>query len=220
MHRPTLALLLACASMGCGPTDNGPDEAMPTARSIDLSGTGDARGPMPDQVEWQVSDSAPGVLAFSTGDTIRLQARDVRLITRLTAPSGKPWFVFSGIEDRAPGEQRSLFVLSPGDSLGRGIQHPWHMPGRLIDSVSAAPYYEASVFAGEVLRDTIGVVWYDRSLMPDGQWRLNTTLLQLGSAEPDTVILFGQGRKSATIDMAVKGKCLALVPLDQRTASP
>ena len=66
-----------------------------------------------------------------------------------------------------------------------------------------------------MLRDTIGVIWYERSLMPDGTWRLNTTILDLTGPRPDTLILFGHGRKSATIALAFRGKCQLLDSLDQ-----
>lgn len=170
-------------------------------------------------VEWRLSASDPTTLVFNTGDTLPMHAKGLRLITQLTSRLGKPWFLFSGIDNEDSDKLQALYVVSPGDSLTRGIQHSWHMPGRLTDSTSVSTYYEATVFAGEVLHDTIGVIWYDRSLMPDGQWRLNTTLLQLDRPDPDTLVLFGQGRKSATIDLAVKGKCQVLKPIDQRTVS-
>ncbi len=224
MHPMNFALLLTLAIVGCDPSGKVPTDpsSIQTAASTDtatVDSTQIAGMAMRHPVEWHLSNSDPAALIFDTGDTLPMHAKDLRLVSQVTSPLGKPWFIFSGIDSEDSDGLRALFVVSPGDSLTRGIQHSWHMPGRLVDSTSVATYYEASVFAGEVLRDTIGVVWYDRSLMPDGQWRLNTTLLQFGRTGPDTIILFGQSRKSATIALAVKGKCRPLTPIDQRTAS-
>ena len=223
MHQTYLALLLTVTIIGCDPSVKAPADPAPSATTgtdTTLADSAPSAGmAMRSNVEWHLSASDPTTLVFNTGDTLPMHAKDLRLVTRLTSNLGKSWFIFSGVDSEDSDELQALFVVSPGDSLNQGVHHSWHMPGRLMDNTSSGVYYEASVFAGEVLRDTIGVIWYDRSLMPDGQWRLNTTLLQLGRPEPDTLVLFGQGRKSATIEMAMKGKCSSLVPVDQRTTS-
>jgi hypothetical protein len=218
MRPTTLPLLLILATAGCMPSGSGTSEApvASTDKAMADSTRTEGQAARP-QVKWRLSTSDPSAVVFDTGDTMRMHAKDLHFITRLTSPLGKLWFLFSGIDNADSDGLRALYVVSPGDSVSRGLRHSWHMPGRLTDSTGAAVYYEASVFVGQILPDTIGVVWYDRSLMPDGQWRSNTTLLQLGRPEPDTLVLFGQGRKSATIDLAVRGKCLALAPIDQRT---
>lgn len=223
MHPKTFALMLLLVTAGCIPTsspssstsDAPPPKDTLTADSSRTTISGNLRSGM----EWHTLTTDPSILVFDTGDTLRIHATDLRLVTRLTSPLGKPWFIFSGIDSGNTDELRVLYVVTPGDSLDHDVQHSWHMPGRLTDSSDTGTYYEASVFAGEVLRDTVGVIWYDRSLMPDGQWRLNTTLLQLGRPEPDTVVLFGQSRKISSIDLAMRGKCQVLSPVDQRTAS-
>jgi hypothetical protein len=223
MHPTKFALLLTLAAAGCVPTGNGPARSPasspPLAADPVPSDSAQTEGTMDPNVEWHVSASDPTMLIFGTGDTLRMHAKQLRLFTQLTSPRGRPWFIFSGSDSGMSDETRNLYVVSPGMGTDHGVQHSWHMPGRLIDSTSGTPYYEASVFAGEVRRDTVGVIWYDRSLMPDGQWRMNTTLLRLDRPRPDTVVLFGQEGKSATIDLAMKGKCSSLPPIDQHTSS-
>jgi hypothetical protein len=165
---------------------------------------------------WYTVPDEPSTLVFDNGDTLRTGLPEVELIAEFPNPLGRKWFIFSGLKSTSNKYETSLFVLSPGDSsAAQAIQQPWHMPGRLNDAKGKECYYEAEVFAGEVLRDTIGVIWYERSLMPDGTWRLNTTILDLTGPRPDTLILFGHGRKSATIDLAFRGKCQLLDSLDQ-----
>jgi hypothetical protein len=216
----SMLLLMTAVALGCdtpgkasdGRMDSGPDHDV--TRPDSIQDTGSVRS----IIGWRISRSDRSEIVFDTGDTLRTRATDLHLLNKMVSPLGKSWFIFSGMDNDDPDRLYVLYVVSPGDSLSRGLQHSWHMPGRLMDHTDAGVYYEASVFAGEVLRDTVGVIWYDRSLMPDGQWRSNTTLLQLDRPEPDTLVLFGQGRKSSTIDLAMKGKCQMLAPVDQKTA--
>jgi hypothetical protein len=157
------------------------------------------------------------VLAFDEGDTLHTDLSDVREMTRITTPLGRTWFLFQGRRAKSPSREVSLYVLSPGDSTdAQALEQPWHMPGRLIDTTGQTAFYEADVFAGQVLRDTVGVIWYDRSLMPDGQWKLNTILLNLNGPRPDTLVFFGHGRRTTTLQLAFHGQCRMLEGLDQQ----
>ncbi len=167
--------------------------------------------------DYRMLPGEPSVLAFDTGDTLRTGLNELKDLARLTDPLGRKWFLFSG---RPTGSQKdgiSLYVLSPGDSTStQAAPKPWHMPGQLTDTAVGTGYYQAQVFAGEVLPDTIGVIWYEQAQMPDGKWRHNTTVLDLNGARPDTLVFFGHGRKSSTMGLAFQGKCKLLDSLDQR----
>lgn len=132
-------------------------------------------------------------------------------VRRINGPSGIEWTLFTGPDLRAPHGGKALYITKT-DAGPHAIvdMQPWHAPGRLIDHKNKECYYEAHVFAGEVLPDTVGVIWYDRSLMPDGQWRENTTLLNLSGPVPDTLVFFGHGRRSSTAQMAFSGRCAQL----------
>lgn len=166
---------------------------------------------------WTTLPHEPSTLVFDNGDTLRTGLREVHLITKFQNTLGRAWFVFSGQQSASKEAEWSLFVLSPGDSSSTmAMDQPWHTPGRLMAPKDTVVYYDAEVFTGEVLRDTIGVIWYERYLLPDGTWRLNTTLLNLSHPQPDTLVLFGHGRKSSTINLAFRGKCQMLDSIDQR----
>lgn len=139
------------------------------------------------------------------------KAPALKEVHRFNAPSGIEWTLLTGPDLRAPHAGKALYIMKAdaGPHLVEGMQ-PWHAPGRLIDHKDKQCYYEAHVFAGEVLPDTVGVIWYDRSLMPDGQWRENTTLLNLSGPVPDTLVFFGHGRRSSTAHLAFSGKCAQL----------
>lgn len=165
--------------------------------------------------DWYPLKGDSSVIVFATGDTLHLPATKVSLQGKLITPLGKPWYLFSGMDSAQHGARQALYVVSPGHHLGPPLHRTWYMPGKLKDHGGEETYYEAEVFSGEVLPDTIGIIWYDRSLMPDGKWRINTTLLDLNGPEPDTIVLFGHGRKSLTQRLAFRGKCMVLPGLDQ-----
>lgn len=217
MARKTIPLALILLGVGCTAPPR------PIDQPAEASATSTPEGPPPPSSTrhahaWNTLPKDPSTLIFDNGDTLRTGLPEVQLITKFQSPLGRPWFVFSGLKSSSKEAETSLFVLSPGDSSAiKAIDQPWHMPGRLMSTTES--YYEAEVFAGEVLRDTVGVIWYERFLLPDGTWRANTTLLDLSKAEPDTLVLFGHGRKSSTINLAFRGKCLMLDSVDQQLAN-
>ncbi|MBP8822317.1 MAG: hypothetical protein KBH07_01580 [Flavobacteriales bacterium] len=132
-------------------------------------------------------------------------------LRRISNRTGAEWKLLVGPAHASAPTGQALFIVPSRDtSLLVHGQEPWHLPGRMIDNGDKQCYYEAEVFAGEVLRDTIGVIWYDRTRMPDGHWKENTTLLNLSNSVPDTVVFFGHGRRSATLGQAFRGKCTML----------
>ncbi|MEO5585206.1 MAG: hypothetical protein ABIQ75_07115 [Flavobacteriales bacterium] len=216
MARTTVPFALILFSVGCA-TPTSPVEQQPEVRT--LANTELTTDTLVDHHAhaWNTLPHEPSTLVFDNGDTLRTGLPEVHLITKFQNPLGRAWFVFSGRKSASKEAEWSLFVLSPGDSSAtRAIDQPWHMPGRLMAPKDTVGYYDAEVFTGEVLRDTIGVIWYERYLLPDGTWRLNTTLLNLSDPQPDTLVLFGHGRKSSTINLAFRGKCQMLDSIDQR----
>lgn len=135
----------------------------------------------------------------------------VKEIRRVTAKTGVEWKLLIGPSAVPARKGQALYIIPARDSSLLLLEHEqWHTPGRLSDAGTNKCYYEADVFAGEVLRDTIGVIWYDRTLMPDGRWKENTTLVNRSGPVPDTLVFFGQGRRSTTLGLAFRGKCALL----------
>lgn len=218
MARTTLLFALILLGVGCSTPTPPFDQQLKATSHSDTGGT----PPAPEgryAHAWNTLPHQPSTLVFDNGDTLRTGLPEVHMITKFQSPLGRSWFLFSGLKGTSAQAGTSLYVLSPGDSSAKqAIDQPWHMPGRLMSPTDTESYYEAEVFAGEVLRDTIGVIWYERYLLPDGTWRLNTTLLNLSDPRPDTLVLFGHGRKSTTINLAFRGKCQMLDSMDQQLA--
>lgn len=200
------------ALMGCERSGN----------NVDVPSTQPAPAPVAheevsaDTLPWKMASIDPAVMVFNTNDTLHTGVFEAKPLMQLEVPGGSTRYLLSGRSCSSCNEPTSLYILAaPADERTEQPPIPWHMPGRLFMANDSLLYYEASVFAGEVLPDTIGVIWYDRSLMPDGKWKQNTVLLNLSGPEPDTLVLFGHGRKSTTIDLAFHGKCTLLEDVDQ-----
>ena len=214
MARKSVPFSLILLGLGCSTPAVEPVAQDPAPSTLAANDTIDSL--QRDAHIWSTLAKDPSTLVFDNGDTLRTGLPGLQRLAQMSDPLGREWFVLSGLKNPSAKPETSLFVLSPSDSsTAHAFQQPWHMPGKLIDAQHKECYYEAQVFAGEVLRDTVGIIWYERSLMPDGTWRLNTTLLDLSGARPDTLVLFGHGRKSSTIDLAFRGKCRVLDSLDQ-----
>ncbi len=218
MARPTLPIALLLLVMGCTVPQL---EELSQSGVMDITPTNELGGDglMEQQpAGWKSLPNEPGTLVFGEQDTIRTDLQDLQLMKEFSAPSGLPWYLFRARKTTKGREKEmSMYILCPDKQMWpQAMQEPWHLPGRLFDGPKEESYYEAEVFAGEVLRDTIGVIWYDRSLMPDGEWKENTVLLDLTGPTPDTLVFFGHGRKSSTIGLAFGGKCELLQSMDQR----
>lgn len=218
MARKTLSLLLLPLAVGCTSPQKENALSIPAAEAgsppLDNIGGGPPEDPA---LPYRFLGRRPAVLAFGNGVTLNTQLDDLKESAHITSPLGRDWYVFSGRKANDARPSFGLFIISPDDSESmHRLDKPWHMPGHLIDPKGKVAYYGSEVFAGEVLPDTIGVIWYERSQMPDGQWKMNTTLLNLNAARPDTEVFFGQQRKSATLNLAFQGKCHLLDSMDQR----
>ncbi|HEX2616216.1 MAG TPA: hypothetical protein VHL57_01675 [Flavobacteriales bacterium] len=116
--------------------------------------------------------------------------------------------------------ERALYIVQPTDTAPPtpDREHSWNAPGRKLDGETGEPFQEVAVYYGEVLRDTMGVIWYEMAVMPDGQRKENTTLLYEGPKGLDTLVFFGQSRLAVTNRLAFDGKCEDLKGADERQA--
>ncbi|MEO7081275.1 MAG: hypothetical protein ABIY71_07090 [Flavobacteriales bacterium] len=217
MDRNILPIALFMLGMGCTAPELEPVSQTTTANTPPANDLVQDNLPGQQSGAWKTLPHEPGTLVFGENDTLRTGLQDLQLMKELSAPSGLPWYLFRArVANKGGEKEMAMYILCPDKQVySRSAQEPWHMPGRLFDGPNEESYYEAEVFAGEVLRDTIGVIWYDRSLMPDGEWKENTVLLNLTGPMPDTLVLFGHGRKSSTISLAFHGKCELLESVDQ-----
>lgn len=210
-----LLYLLVSVALGCNTPQKPPDASPPAISSTKAAA--DSMVALEHLAGFHIDAEDPVVLVFSNGDTLATGLAKFNITGKISDPLGRTWLLCMGGNERPFNGGTSLYVLSAGDSaVHAALQAPWHAPGRLMEAGTGKNYYEAEVFAGEVLKDTIGVVWYERALMPDGQWKLNTTLLDLNGIRPDTMVFFGHGRKSTTMGLAFNGKCQILDSLNQR----
>ncbi|MBS1546840.1 MAG: hypothetical protein JST38_16945 [Bacteroidetes bacterium] len=208
---PIIALVFACTTPQKHPS------SLAATTPDSLQTTVDTLAQLAQAAGFRIVAQDPATLVFHNGDTLATGLKEFRLTGRLTDPLGRTWLLCRGTKERPLNGGTSLYILSSGDSaVHAALGAPWHTPGRLVDAATGKSYYEAETFAGEVLKDTVGVIWYERALMPNGQWKLNTTLLDLNGTHPDTLVFFGHGRKSTTLGLAFSGKCHILDSLDQR----
>ncbi len=216
MPRRSLPVLPILLAIGCTTPQKHPS-AVPGPASDSLRPAVDTTAEMARAAGFSIVGQDPATLVFLNGDTFTTGLNEFRLTGRITDPLGRTWLLCRGTKNRPLYGGTSLYILSSGDSaVHAALNAPWHTPGRLMDAANGKNYYEAEVFAGEVLKDTVGVIWYERAMMPNGQWKLNTTLLDLNGTHPDTLVFFGHGRKSSTLGLAFGGKCYILDSLDQR----
>lgn len=210
-----LVLVLGCGQGGGAHDPDAGREDAGVPPPPDTLQAGQADGTL----EWRPLRRDSSVLLFNTGDTLRTGLHRIRKVGEVKGGSAT-YVLLSGRHCTECDAEQALYVLRPDagtvrttDGLGS-----WHMPGRLLDGESGEAYYTAEVYCGEVFPDTVGVIWFEEQLLPDGQRKKNTTLLRLDGPKPDTLVFFGEYRKSVTQKMAFNGRCRLLPGLDQTSA--
>lgn len=168
---------------------------------------------------WRTLGKDSSLLVFDTGDTLRTELFRVRKLGHVEG-TGQDYALVSAQPSLDRPDLRAFYTLPmKGGRMDKADLYPWHLPGRLLDGETGEPYYTAEVYSGEVLPDTVGVIWYETQVLPDGAIKQNTTLLRLNGQRTDTLVFFGQVRKSFTQGLAFKGACRRL-PSTDVTATP
>jgi hypothetical protein len=208
--------------MACGTSDTPSTPAAGPAVSVTLP---DATV-LDDTVRSSAPDTAGAVtvslrgndLLLSDGRQLATGLFGTRIMDVLSRPGHAPLLLLQARPCAKCTLPESLYVLDPELPVPTYVDgaNAWHASGRLIDDRTGEHYYEAQVYSGTVLPGVKGVVWYETALMPDGQWKKNTTLLRTDATGIDTLVSFGHGQLAVTQGLAFKGKCLSVPGLQQR----
>lgn len=216
----TMVPAMGCALMAGCAAPPAPEAGTRTADTLPAPRTDTVPAAAPPAVplEWRALKGDGSVLVFNTGDTLRTGLFDIGKLGHVIA-NGVPYVLLGGRTCDACPVERSMYVLrTDAREVRTGALSAWHLPGRLLDGETGEAYYEAEVYSGEVLPDTVGVIWYERQVLPDGGTKENTTLLRLNGARPDTLVFFGRVRKPFTQGLAFRGACRRLPEVDQTSA--
>lgn len=208
------ALIAGCAAPPAPEAGTRTVDTLPAPRTD----TAHAAAPPTPPLEWRALKRDSSVLVFNTGDTLRTGLSGIGKLGHVTT-NGVAYVLLGARACDACPEERSMYVLrTDAHEVRKGALSAWHLPGRLLDGETGEAYYEAEVYSGEVLPDTVGVIWYERQVLPDGGTKENTTLLRLNGPRPDTMVFFGRARKPFTQGLAFRGACRRLPEVDQTSA--
>lgn len=159
-------------------------------------------------------------LVFSDGSTFETGLKHLTYVGSVDRGDGRTHVLLLADRDVDSLTEKALYIIDPQDTVPPKAdrEHSWNAPGRKLDGETGEPFLTTEVYYGMVLPDTMGVIWYETAVMPDGQRKLNTTLLCDGPTGLDTLVFFGQGRLAATNTLAYRGKCQGLKGTDERQA--
>lgn len=170
-------------------------------------------------VEQHVKEVKGSTLVFADGSTYDTGLKGLQVAGDLDVPGGKGRTLLLADHEVDGLSGKALFLLDRApEARTRNLAHAWSAPGEKLDGETGEAFLKVLVYYGTVLPDTNGVIWYEEALMPDGQWRKNTTLLYDGPHGTDTLVFFGKGRLASTQMLAFAGKCKELKGTAERQA--
>ncbi len=166
--------------------------------------------------EWIFKKAEDHQLFFTNGRSFNTHLFDLRYIGQVTKKDRPPYLIFSGRYCEDCDAQVSIYVQSPeeGEMVVELGANRHHYAGNEKDPGTDSVVYHSRVFYGEILKDTKGIIWYQKRLTVGRTWEPDIYLIDLSGEKRKQVILKDKGQLKETLALYKKGKCSEIKGLD------
>jgi hypothetical protein len=158
---------------------------------------------------WLFSKVDSSRLLFTNGHAVETNLFDLQYIGQIPLNTKEPLFIFSGRDCQGCDENISIYMHSPSDSpldVEAG-KNRYHYPGKESDYETDSLFYTSRAFYGQVLKNTIGVIWYENRLLENGHWDQDVFLSRMDHDIQKDTIYYNQGDLKQTLDLVKQGLC-------------
>jgi hypothetical protein len=153
-------------------------------------------------------------IIFANGDTIKTTLNGLRYYDSINSEGFPTYLLLSGVDCDSCDAGESLYIHSPrdGDLIVRDGKNSYSLPGVTYDFLGKTLVYQARIFYGEVLKDTIGVIWFQKHLLDNGQYSSSVYLLKIQSDSTFGSFLVDSihGHLPITLGLLKQNKCKEL----------
>lgn len=184
--------------------------------AIFLSGCGSNTG---SNVVEQKADDEPGwvfekvdsnKLVFKDGKVFETELFNLQYIGQIPVEGQAPFLIFSGVDCDQCDANDCIYIHSPDEgklSVGHG-QNCYSFPGRETDyETNSKLLYEGRAFYGEVLAKVKGVIWFQKTLLENEQWKSIVFLTDVSGKSKIDMLLTDNGQLNQTLSLMKKGLC-------------
>ena len=77
--------------------------------------------------------------------------------------------------------------------------------------------YKGRAFYGQVLKNTIGVIWFEEQLMEDNSWRKSTYLIKISNGNKKEIVYKNSTQLAETLELVKQGLCKEIKGIDTTT---
>ena len=210
----TLILLI-----GCGSRDQtkavSPKPAATTTKPTPPPNTPPSTNP----ADWIFSRTDSTRLVFTSGRTMETNLYNLNYIGQIPLQHKAPLLIFSGRGCRGCDANISIYMHSPSDGkldveFG-GHRYKW--PGKEADYFTDKHIYTSRAFYGQVLKDTIGVIWYEKRMVENGRWEHDVFLSWMDHDTRIDTMYFYKGHLDQTLKLLGQGLCREIQGQEYKT---
>jgi hypothetical protein len=178
---------------------------------------GNAQTPL--NSKWDFQSSSGSVLKFKNGKTYDTHLYSLEYIGQIPNGNKAPFLIFSGKDCDECDANISIYVHSSANgklSIDNGANR-YQYPGKEKDYENNELVYESRSFYGQVLKNTFGLIWYQKDLMDNSKWKKSIFLIQINNGVQKEMLLTEADQLNQTLVLLKKGLCKEIKGINYTT---
>jgi len=176
-------------------------------------------GQTPLNSKWDFQNSSGSVLKFKNGKIYDTHLYSLEYIGQIPNGNKAPFLIFSGRDCDECDANISIYVHSPANgklSIDNGANR-YQYPGKEKDYENNELVYESRGFYGQVLKNTFGLIWYQKDLMDNSKWKKSIFLIQINNGVQKEMLLNDTNQLNETLALSKSGLCKEIKGMNYTT---
>jgi len=172
-----------------------------------------------EKMNWNFKNISGSTINFGNGKSFNTHLYELKYIGQIPNGDQIPFFIFSGRDCNECDANISIYIHSPKDgklTIENG-QNRYQYPGKERDVEDNSLVYKGRTFYGQVLKNTIGVIWFEEQLMEDNSWRKSTYLIKISNGNKKEIVYKNSTQLAETLELLKQGLCKEIKGIDTTT---
>jgi hypothetical protein len=168
------------------------------------------------QGNWNFKSVSGSIINFDNGNAFNTHLHELKYIGQIQNGNRSPFFIFSGRDCDECDANISIYIHSPINgklSIEYG-KNRYQYPGKERNIEDNSLTYKGRAFYGQVLKNTIGVIWFEEQLMENNSWEKSTYLVKIINGKKKEISYKNSTQLTETLQLLKQGLCKEIKGID------